>query len=104
MQQSNETSKHVRKQEEERTKEHVGACEKDSGELIEGNSGDQKIRRRGAIYARDKYAPPRATNGTEQRQRHHRRQEDRGGRDQPNKANGGVKRLTAGRRHTYKGP
>ena len=74
-----------------------------AGELLGRNSGDQKLRRRGAIDAQDKPALPRATHDTKRRQRHRRHREDRGGGDQPNTADGGVKRLLARRKCTYRG-
>ena len=64
-------------------------------ELVGGNSDDQRLRRRGAIDAQDKPALPRATHDTKRRQRHRQHREDRGGGDQPNTANGGVKRVTS---------
>ena len=93
----------VRKRGAEKTREPPAHASGTAKELVGGNSGDQKLRRRGAIDARDKYALPRATHGIERRQRHRRRREDRGGGDQPNTANGRVKELLAGRKHTYRG-
>ena len=53
-----------------------------AGELLGGNSGEQKLQRRGAIDAQDKPALPRATHDTKRRQRHRQHREDRGGGDQ----------------------